>query len=123
MRGTHACIGGSGASDSRRDLNQEPGGVGLVLLRDAGGGDPHPIEGLAFDPHLPEGWTAMRFPIRWRRRVILVCIERDPLTLTVTLEHGRPFAVRIGNVKHTLRRGETWTCRADPLIGGWKEGT
>jgi len=98
------------------------GGLWQVAVFGFGGMRTEP-GGLAFDPHLPEGWTAMRFPIRWRRRVILVCIERDPLTLTVTLEHGRPFAVRIGNVKHTLRRGETWTCRADPLIGGWKEGT
>ncbi len=78
--------------------------------------------GLAFDPRLPEGWSAMRFPIRWHHRLILVSIERDPLTITVTLEHGKPFTVRIGNVKRRLRRGEAWTCRADPLAGGWKEG-
>lgn len=78
--------------------------------------------GLAFDPHLPEGWTAMRFPIRWRRRLIHVSIDRDPLTITVTLKHGRPFTVRVDNVRHTLRRGEAWTCQADPLTGGWKEG-
>jgi trehalose/maltose hydrolase-like predicted phosphorylase len=78
--------------------------------------------GLAFDPHLPRGWTAMRFPVRWHRRLVYVRIERDPLTTTLTLRHGRPFTVRIGSVRHRLRRGEAWTCRADPLTGGWKEG-
>ena len=98
------------------------GGLWQVAVFGFGGMTVEP-RGLAFDPRLPEGWTAMRFPIRWRHRLILVCIERDPLRLTVTLKLGRPFTVRIGDVKHTLRRGEAWTCRADPLAGGWKQGT
>lgn len=98
------------------------GGLWQVAVFGFGGMTVEP-RGLAFDPRLPEGWTAMRFPIRWRHRLILVCIERDPLTLTVTLKLGRPFTVRIGDVKHRLRHGEAWTCRADPLTGGWKEGT
>jgi len=97
------------------------GGLWQVAVFGFGGMSMEP-GGLVFNPHLPEGWTAMRFPIRWQHRLIFVCIERDPLTITVTLKHGRPFTVRIGNIKQRLRRGEPWTCRADPIAGGWKEG-
>ncbi len=98
------------------------GGLWQVAVFGFGGMSMEP-RGLAFAPRLPEGWTAMRFPIRWRRRQILVCIERDPLTIAVTLKVGRPFVVRVGSVKHRLQRGEEWTCRADPLTGGWRQHT
>jgi hypothetical protein len=45
-----------------------------------------------------------------------------PLTLSLTLEQGRPLTVEVGDLRHRLRSRDTWTCRWSVPERCWKEG-
>ncbi|MDI3340106.1 MAG: glycosyl hydrolase family 65 protein [Sphaerobacter sp.] len=77
--------------------------------------------GLAFDPHLPATWRALRFSVGWHGRRLDVDITQDPLTVTLTLRRGRSLMVEVGDLTHRLSHGECWTCHRDGPDGRWKE--
>lgn len=78
-------------------------------------------DGIRLNPHLPENWDALRFPLRWRRRVLRIDIERNPLRLEITLERGRPLVVRVGDVQKRLSRGQTWRAHVEEEHERWQE--
>jgi trehalose/maltose hydrolase-like predicted phosphorylase len=43
-------------------------------------------EGLAFDPHLPPGWTEMRCSVQWRGCLVRVTLQADPARIGVEVE-------------------------------------
>ncbi len=89
------------------------GFAGLSLERDC----------VAFDPHLPNAWDGMSFPIRWRSRALQVAIRRDPLAVDVTLRSGRPLTIRLGDGRHRLGRGQTRTFVCGNAGSGWREAS
>ena len=76
--------------------------------------------GLRLDPHLPEDWRRLAFPIQWRGRLVRIEVEREPAALWVTLERGRPVSVTVGGLKRRLGRSEVWRCARD-ASGRWEE--
>lgn len=76
-------------------------------------------DGIAFEPHLPQQWDTLSFPLQWRGRRLRAVIERKPLTVRVTLERGRPLVVRVGDQRHRIARGETWSYQRRPDDKGW----
>ena len=78
-------------------------------------------DGLCCDPHLPATWRALRFPVRWRGRHIRIAIGQVPLTITATLDRGRPLTIEVGDIRQTLYPGQPWTCRWSPDEACWKE--
>jgi trehalose/maltose hydrolase-like predicted phosphorylase len=66
--------------------------------------------GIRVAPQLPPHWRALRFPLRWRARVLRIEIEQSPLTVTVavTLTQGQPLSVHIDGCDAMLQRGQSW---------------
>jgi trehalose/maltose hydrolase-like predicted phosphorylase len=62
-------------------------------------------EELAFDPVLPEKWRQIVFRIQWRGRVIHVRIDAQQRALTITLEKGAPFIMRLSQEKVVVECG------------------
>jgi kojibiose phosphorylase len=77
--------------------------------------------GIRCDPQLPATWQVLRFPLQWRGRRIRISIRQAPLTLSITLEGGRPLSVEIGDLRHRLRSRDTWSCRWSLPERCWKE--
>ncbi|HEX9373913.1 MAG TPA: glycosyl hydrolase family 65 protein, partial [Roseiflexaceae bacterium] len=77
--------------------------------------------GLRCDPHLPAAWRALGFSVQWRGRQVRIALRQAPLTLTATLEHGRPLIVEVGDLRHELRAGQAWTCRWSQDELRWQE--
>jgi len=96
------------------------GGLWQAAVFGFGGISPT-IAGLRCDPHLPATWRALRFPVQWRGRQIRIALHQAPLTLTATLERGRPLIVEVGGLRHELRAGRAWTCRCSQDEMGWQE--
>lgn len=78
-------------------------------------------DGIALDPHLPQAWEELCFPIQWRGRSLEVRIGGAPLIVCATLRSGRPLVLQVGDRRHRLGRGEAWTCRSASDGSGWKE--
>lgn len=76
---------------------------------------------LHFAPHVPEGWHLLRVPLRWRGRFLHVETRSDPLTMTVTLQRGRPLTLTVGGLRRRLRRGQSWSCRWNADRRAWEE--
>lgn len=52
-------------------------------------------EGLVLDPHLPAGWTSLRFAVRWRgRRVVVTAV---PPRVRLEVEGGEDLPVAVGD--------------------------
>ena len=96
------------------------GGLWQATVFGFGGLSPRP-DGIALDPRLPANWGALRFPLRWRGRAIRVAIEQAPLRLAVTLEHGRPLTLHLGDVQRRLQRGDPSRWQFDEREGRWTE--
>jgi kojibiose phosphorylase len=99
------------------------GGLWMAAVLGFGGLSLEP-DGIRLDPHLPPAWQALRFPLRWRDRACRVEAERSPqhrLRLCVTLGAGGPLTVSVGDLRATLRAGETWRCEWDETDQRWKE--
>jgi trehalose/maltose hydrolase-like predicted phosphorylase len=77
--------------------------------------------GLRCDPHLPAAWRELRFPIEWCGRQIRFTICQAPLTLTATLEHGRPLLIEVGSLRQELSARHAWTCRWSQDELRWQE--
>ncbi len=78
-------------------------------------------DGLRFDPHLPDKWRSLRIPLQWRGRSIDVTVQRDPLTVSASLRHGKSLAIHLGSASRRLRAGQTWVCRWDDSDRHWRE--
>jgi len=63
-------------------------------------------DGLSFEPHLPEGWNRLCFPVQWRRRRLTVELSRTRQALEVKLEHGSPMTIYAGGAAHRLAQGK-----------------
>lgn len=74
-----------------------------------------------FEPHLPHAWQALRVPLRWRGRSLLVEVDQEPPRLTITLRSGRPLTVQVGTLRHRLERQRPWSCRWDADTRSWSE--
>ncbi len=70
------------------------------------------FRGLTITPRLPGTWQALRFPFQWRGRLVRITCDAVARTVTVTLERGRPLPVRVGEARHVLQTGESWTAPA-----------
>jgi trehalose/maltose hydrolase-like predicted phosphorylase len=62
-------------------------------------------DGLSLEPHLPEGWNRLCFPVQWRRRRLTVELSRARQVLEVKLERGSPMTIYAGGVSHRLAEG------------------
>jgi len=51
-----------------------------------------------FDPHLPNGWNALRFRILWRGRTLRITMGRAPRSVAIELEEGDPMVVGVVGV-------------------------
>ena len=78
-------------------------------------------DGLHFDPHLPEPWDRLSFPVQWHQRLVRVQLQREPAQVTITLERGQPMRCSVGGRARQLRREDVWTCRWDANAGDWQE--
>jgi trehalose/maltose hydrolase-like predicted phosphorylase len=78
-------------------------------------------DGVHLDPHLPEGWSSLRFPLRWRSRALLIAIEREPLTVTITLE-GHDLDIHLGDLLVHLSQSHPSRFRWDQGQS-WVEGS
>ncbi len=80
-------------------------------------------DGLRLDPHLPKSLRRLGFPVRWRGRQVRVDLQHAPLMSTVTLEHGRPLTIAVGNRTIRLRAGQSWTAGLDDRDQRGKEAS
>ena len=64
---------------------------------------------LGFDPRLPEGWDALRFPLNWRGSRLHVEITRDSLSVTCSEMGEDRVHVRVGGQLHKV-------CVEEPLV-------
>jgi trehalose/maltose hydrolase-like predicted phosphorylase len=78
------------------------------------GGLSFSTEGIRCEPHLPEAWRSLEFPIQWRGRRVRLALRQAPLTLTATLEHGQPLLLEVGDLRHRLLAGQPWTYQWRP---------
>ncbi len=70
---------------------------GFGGVRDAGGD-------LSFDPHLPDGWERLSFPLRFQGRQLRIHLEEQ--REVYLLESGEPLEVSVRGALHTLSEGE-----------------
>jgi trehalose/maltose hydrolase-like predicted phosphorylase len=96
------------------------GGLWQAALFGFGGISPT-TAGLRCDPHLPTAWRALDFPLQWCGRQVRIALRQAPLTLSATLEHGRPLILEVGSLRHELRAGSAWTCRWSQDELRWQE--
>lgn len=96
------------------------GGMWQAVVFGFAGVRPQP-DGVLLDPRLPTDWEALRFPLRWRRRLLHMDIEQNPLRLEVTLERGHPLVIRVGSLQTRLSRGQRWRARVVDTHGHWQE--
>jgi trehalose/maltose hydrolase-like predicted phosphorylase len=68
-------------------------------------------DGVHFDPHLPPDWDALRFRVQWRGCRAQIDIQREPHTLTATLERGDSMPIVVGGLAHALVAGQGLTVR------------
>ncbi len=69
------------------------GFAGLALLPD----------GLALDPRLPAGWTALAFACQWRGRCLRIRIDQGADTIEAVLETGEPMTLTVQGGRRELR--------------------
>ncbi|MBF6591553.1 MAG: glycoside hydrolase family 65 protein, partial [Ktedonobacterales bacterium] len=78
-------------------------------------------DGLRLDPHLPTEWQRLAFPLQWRGRHLSIDFHRQPLTVSITLKHGKPVPFSVGALHHRIGEDEVWRCRWDEREHHWKE--
>lgn len=74
--------------------------------------------GVAFMPHCPADWRAIRFPLRWRGQRIEARIE--PSLVEIYLADGVPLQVAVGGAAE-IRLEAGWKSRWEWIEGIWKE--
>jgi trehalose/maltose hydrolase-like predicted phosphorylase len=77
-------------------------------------------EGLAFAPHCPVSWHAVRFPLLWRGQRLRVQIE--PASLEMELVEGTSVPVAVGGAA-AIRLEAGSKSRWVLTEGSWKEAT
>jgi trehalose/maltose hydrolase-like predicted phosphorylase len=71
------------------------GFVGLALRAD----------GIALDPHLPDGWRAVAFRLQWRGRSVHLALDGARRIATATLERGVSMVLHVSGKPHVLAPG------------------
>jgi trehalose/maltose hydrolase-like predicted phosphorylase len=60
-------------------------------------------DGIAIDPHLPAVWNSLAFRVQWRRRSLMISIDRRRQVVEATLEAGETMTLTVGGQPHQLR--------------------
>ncbi len=116
------------------DLGEtEPGAAGGVHMGALGGlwqaavfgmaGVQIRDDGIALDPRLPPGWSAMHFPARWRGRTLAVRITADPLDVEVDVLDGGEITLSIVDGPTCRARSDSrYTVRREPAAwSAWRQ--
>jgi kojibiose phosphorylase len=75
--------------------------------------------GLAFDPHLPAGWRALRFAALWHGRLLRVSITHDPLVMEFVMEGNGSMTVAVSDESSIeLRPASAYRIRRS--TSGWE---
>jgi kojibiose phosphorylase len=79
--------------------------------------------GLAFDPHLPESWAALRFAVLWHGRTLRVSLTSEPLVMQLALEGEGSMTVAVdGGPSIELNAARTYSIRRSAAgWGAWEE--
>jgi trehalose/maltose hydrolase-like predicted phosphorylase len=75
-------------------------------------------DGLHIDPHLPASWPRMEVPIQWRGRSLRVRLEREPSTVSIALERGRPMTLWVGGQRQAVSAQTPLRCQLGRHNGG-----
>ena len=81
--------------------------LGVLAIGFAGMGDRNGR--LSFEPRLPKGWEALRFPLTWRGSRLRVEITQHQLTVTAEEMGEERVHVRVGGELHKV-------CVEEPLV-------
>ena len=80
-------------------------------------------DGIAVDPHLPSGWSAVECPARWRGRSLRLRVVAEPLGIEVDVLDGGELVLAIPNgpscLAHSGRRYNSR--RKDGAWSEWRE--
>jgi trehalose/maltose hydrolase-like predicted phosphorylase len=74
-------------------------------------------EGIAVDPHLPEGWDSMAIRVQWRGRSLQLRIDQKQHTIEATLEAGAPMTLMAAGESIQLRAAAAVTVRMKSQVG------
>jgi alpha,alpha-trehalose phosphorylase len=86
------------------------GGVWMTLVFGFGG--VRDFDGtLTIDPHLPDVWNGLAFPIRFRDRQLRISLRHDEERYE--LVEGEPLEITVRGEPHTIVLGEPLVLRAD----------
>ena len=64
-------------------------------------------DGISFKPQLPDAWTAMRFPLQWRGRRLVIEIEPTERRLHILVTSGEAMAAYAGGARYWLEPGQS----------------
>jgi kojibiose phosphorylase len=89
-------------------------GMAGVCIRD---------DGMALDPHLPPGWSAMEFGARWRGRRLAIRITAEPLEVAIDVLGGGELMVSIvDGPAHRAHSGARYHTRCEKAAwSAWRE--
>lgn len=62
-------------------------------------------DGIVLNPRLPDGWTEMRFPLRWRGRDLTIHIDPVRHCLNVLIQSGVAMAAYVAGIRYALTPG------------------
>jgi kojibiose phosphorylase len=80
-------------------------------------------DGIALDPHLPPGWSAMEFGARWRGRRLAIRITAEPLGVAIDVLGGGELMVSIvDGPAHRAHSGARYHTRCENAVwSAWRE--
>jgi kojibiose phosphorylase len=93
------------------------GGLWQAVIMGIAGMRLHP-GGLAFDPHLPTGWHALRFSAFWHGRLLRCSITSDPLVIEFALEGDGSMTVAVDGGP-SIELHPAHGCRIRRSTTGW----
>jgi kojibiose phosphorylase len=80
-------------------------------------------DGIAVDPHLPPGWSAMEFGARWHGRRLAIRITAEPLGVAIDVLGGGELMVSIvDGPAHRAHSGASYHTRCENAVwSAWRE--
>lgn len=74
-------------------------------------------DGIGLRPQLPATWTALRTPLQWQGRTLMIEVDPGKRCVHVHVETGEAMAVHVGVARHWLETGQTLRIElGDPAI-------
>ena len=64
-------------------------------------------DGIGLEPQLPDAWTTMRFPLRWRGRRLEIDIDPGEGCLHILVTSGEAMAAYVGGARYWLEPGQS----------------